>query len=106
MLNAPEAVRMVWNDELMATRWDRLCDGQGNTVSDAVTEHDPQLWAVWLDEVELYEDSRTGEEVDEGDIDWDIDAADHDDGEEDQDQQQDAGPLQRAPHQKACPMPI
>ncbi|GAV36696.1 hypothetical protein ROTAS13_04384 [Roseomonas sp. TAS13] len=33
-------------------------------------------------------------------------AADHDDGEEDQDQQQDAGPLQRAPHQKACPMPI
>ncbi|UPG71609.1 hypothetical protein MVG78_13695 [Roseomonas gilardii subsp. gilardii] len=33
-------------------------------------------------------------------------AADHDDGEEDQDQQQDAGPFQRAPHQKACPMPI
>lgn len=53
--------RPAWNDELFATRWDRLCDGQGNTVSDAVTEHDPQLWAVWLDEVELYEDSRTGE---------------------------------------------
>lgn len=70
--------RPAWNDELFATRWDRLCDGQGNTLSDAVTEQDPQLWAVWLDEVELYEDSRTGEEVDEGDIDWDIDAADQD----------------------------
>ncbi|WP_301150469.1 ParB/RepB/Spo0J family partition protein [Mycobacterium simiae] len=70
--------RPGWNDELMATRWDRLCDAAGNSIAAAVTEHDPQLWAVWLDEVEIYEDSRTGEEVDEGDIDWDIDAADHD----------------------------
>ena len=41
-----------------------------------------------------------------GGIGEDQHAADHDDGEEDQDQQQDAGPFQRAPHQKACPMPI
>lgn len=68
--------RPGWGSELMGTRRDRLCHEDGSSISVAVTEQSPQLWAVWLEEAEIYLDSRTGEELDEGDIDWDVDAAD------------------------------
>ncbi|MDP7707451.1 ParB/RepB/Spo0J family partition protein [Mycobacterium sp. TY815] len=70
--------RPSWTSELFAFRLDRLRDTEGNRAPDELPAQQPQLWAIWLEEVEIYRDTRTGIEVDEGDIDWDIEAADHD----------------------------
>lgn len=70
--------RVVWSSELSRARLDRLYDTNGKRASSELPDQQPQLWAIWLNECEVYCDTRTGEEVDEGDIDWDVDAADHD----------------------------
>lgn len=68
--------RPGWSSELTANSRIRLCDDSGETPDVDVCHQRPQLWAVWLEEVAIFRNVETGEEVDEHDVDWDIDAAD------------------------------
>ncbi|OKH62364.1 hypothetical protein EB74_16970 [Mycobacterium sp. SWH-M5] len=68
--------RPNWNDELNGCATFQLCDANG-TSADDLEITDPGHWAVWLDEVEVYVDSRSGEVVHELKIDWSLDADDH-----------------------------
>lgn len=55
-----------------------LCTPDGKPVPDEVPSANPSLWAVWLEETTAYIDTRSGDDVDEQEIDWDVDADDHD----------------------------
>jgi ParB family chromosome partitioning protein len=70
--------RPSWSDDLASNQLHQLCDLDGNRAEASHAIARPELFAVWLDEVEVYVDSRTGEIVDEQKIDWDVDAEDHD----------------------------
>lgn len=66
----------TWSDDLGRCGFDRMCDTTGKALADDHPAHPsqrPQLWAVWLDEMVCYTDTRTGEEVYEDDVDWDHD---------------------------------
>lgn len=70
--------RPAWGEPMNRQRHDLLCNEDGVSAAADVPAQRPDLWAVWLDEAEAYVDSRTGELVDDNDIDWRIDADDHD----------------------------
>lgn len=52
--------------------------GEPADQDESITSARPELWAVWLEEATTYIDTRTGEAVDEYDVDWDIAANDTD----------------------------
>jgi ParB family chromosome partitioning protein len=66
-----------WADELDAASLSRLCDSAGEEPPDNnIVDERPDLWAVFLEEVEAYIDTRTGEEIDYHSIDWDLEVDD------------------------------
>jgi ParB family chromosome partitioning protein len=70
--------RPQWNDPIARHPLHQLCSKDGKSLNDDVTSEKPELWAVWLEEMPVYLDSRSGEIVDEHEIDWDIDREDLD----------------------------
>lgn len=65
-----------WPHELCRQKASNLVDKDGNAADEQeITQ--PEHWAVWLDEVEVYRDSRDGEVVDERKVDWAIEVDDH-----------------------------
>ncbi|MEE6140455.1 ParB N-terminal domain-containing protein [Mycobacterium sp. 050128] len=67
-----------WSSDLSRARLDRLCDAQGNSPAEDIVAQRPQLWAVWLEEAPHYVDTRTGNQLSEDDIDWDLEPTDVD----------------------------
>lgn len=69
-----------WGDteSLYKYRLTSLCTAEGTSVGDEVPAANPALWAVWLEEMPAFVDTRTGEDVAEHEVDWDVDADDHD----------------------------
>lgn len=68
-----------WTDPLRKGLLARLFDTEGNSVDDNHPAHPsqaPALWTVFLEEVQTYTDTRTGQDIDEHEIDWDAEADD------------------------------
>lgn len=72
--------RPSYYDSLARSSLVRLFTPQGEPADqdESITSARPELWAVWLEEATTYIDTRTGEAVDEYDVDWDIAANDTD----------------------------
>lgn len=70
--------RPTWGAADSLLRLDFLCTPERATVDEEVPATNPQLWSVWLEEMPIFIDTRTGEEVAEDGVDWDVDAEDHD----------------------------
>lgn len=69
-----------WGDSnnLYKYRLQSLCTPDGKSAPNDSPAANPALWAVWLEEMPAYIDTRTGTDVDENEVDWDVDANDHD----------------------------
>jgi ParB family chromosome partitioning protein len=64
------ADRPAWNDNtLLITYYLRTSDGE-RVTDEFIEQSDPKHWAVYLTREEIYVDRETGQEVDEGEIDW------------------------------------
>ncbi|MGD9622362.1 MAG: ParB/RepB/Spo0J family partition protein [Mycolicibacterium sp.] len=64
-----------WSDPLRQGLLSRLYDTEGNQVDENHPAHPsktPALWTAVLEEIQTYTDTRTGEEIDEYDIDWNV----------------------------------
>ncbi|PQM45251.1 hypothetical protein C1Y40_04575 [Mycobacterium talmoniae] len=70
--------RPGWSEPLSRHRIHQLCTPEGKSVAEDIVNEKPELWAVWLEEMPVYIDTRTGEIIDDHDIDWDIDPDDDD----------------------------
>ncbi|WP_071289304.1 ParB/RepB/Spo0J family partition protein [Mycolicibacterium llatzerense] len=67
-----------WRDSesLYEYRLAALCTTEGDAADAELPAINPALWAVFVEEMPVYTDTRTGEEVHEHDVDWDVDASD------------------------------
>ncbi|APA78439.1 MULTISPECIES: ParB/RepB/Spo0J family partition protein [Mycobacterium] len=74
------AGRPSWGDsnDLYKYRLHSLCTPDGKSAPDDAPATNPALWAVWLEEMPAFIDTRTGDDVPEHEVDWDVDANDHD----------------------------